>query len=197
MSHEIEAHSETKGDPMTNLVFVDTETTSLDPDTGEIWEVALIVRGGCPDLIDLEYRSLVDVTLTHADPMSLKIGRFHERHPQGNAAEFDGPAVGHPGAVARDVARWTHGAHLVGNVVSFDEERLRKLLLRHGHQPSWHYHLVDVEALAAGKLGVPPPWNSSDLSKRLGVELPSEDDRHTALGDARWARDLYDAVLHD
>lgn len=29
---------------MTVLAFVDTETTGLDPDRHEIWEVALIVR---------------------------------------------------------------------------------------------------------------------------------------------------------
>ena len=58
----------------------------------------------------------------------------------------------------------------------------------------WHYHLVDVEALAAGKLGIAPPWKSDELSAALGVTI-TEDDRHTALGDAKWAMRIYDAVM--
>ena len=72
----------------------------------------------------------------------------------------------------------------------------------------WEYHLVDVEALAAGWLaaghdwsqGPPvgdratPPWSSEELSRAVGVD-PDDFDRHTALGDARWAAAIYDAVL--
>jgi hypothetical protein len=73
----------------------------------------------------------------------------------------------------------------------------------------WHYHLIDVEALAAGWLAAgidpddppaptqdscQPPWNSNELSLAVGVD-PEQYDRHTALGDARWARDIYDAVM--
>lgn len=39
-----------------------------------------------------------------------------------------------------------------------------------------------------------PPWRSDDLSRACGVEPPSEEDRHTALGDARWAMRWYDAM---
>jgi hypothetical protein len=67
---------------------------------------------------------------------------------------------------------------------------------------------VDVEALAAGYIAeksapdeelrtvAVPPWDSTDLSRAVGVE-PREFDRHTALGDAKWARAIYDAVLGD
>jgi len=94
--------------------------------------------------------------------------------------------------------------------------------------PSWHHHLIDVEALTVGYLNgrrarqneivdgyplendgehvpglvrwdrpgpwdVPLPWKSDDLSAMLHVEV-SDEDRHTALGDARFARAIYDAV---
>lgn len=39
-----------------------------------------------------------------------------------------------------------------------------------------------------------PPWRSDDLSRTCGVEPPSDDERHTALGDARWALRWYDAM---
>jgi hypothetical protein len=77
----------------------------------------------------------------------------------------------------------------------------------------WHYHLIDVEALAAGWIAaqsgpVPiliaganvglvsgrPPWRSEELSRAVGVD-PDDFDRHTALGDARWAKAIYEAVM--
>ena len=39
-----------------------------------------------------------------------------------------------------------------------------------------------------------PPWKSDDLSRACGVEPPSDEERHTALGDARWALRLYNAI---
>lgn len=180
---------------MTKLVFVDTETTSLDADTGQIWEAAFIERPSDPELIHVEHRFLVAVDLIAADPISLSVGRFHDRHPQGNNRPTGEHRLYTPNEFAEVAAALTHSAHLVGNVVSFDEERLRRLVLACGRQPSWHYHLVDVEALVAGRLGIAPPWKSSELSEAIGVALPSEEDRHTAMGDARWARDLYDAVM--
>jgi len=59
----------------------------------------------------------------------------------------------------------------------------------------------DFETLIAGFLRgqakpVPElPWKSDDLSRLIGVEPPGEDDRHTALGDARWAQRVWDAVM--
>jgi len=98
------------------------------------------------------------------------------------------------GNVAERLARILDGAHLVGAVPSFDAAFLEPFLRRHGQAACWHYHLVDVEAMAAGNAQAEPPWNSEDLSRWVGVE-PDQFDRHTALGDARWAKAIYDAVL--
>ncbi len=98
----------------------------------------------------------------------------------------------------------TRGVHLVGAVPNFDADVLGTRMRANGICPAWHYHLVDVEALAAGYLAsmaaglanIDPlqlPWNSDALSAALGIAV-SDEDRHTALGDARWARAIYDAV---
>jgi hypothetical protein len=88
-------------------------------------------------------------------------------------------------------------------VPSFDEERLRRMhTAKYGDSRpvTWHYHLIDVEAVMVGahvaRFGAPPalPWDSDELSRSVGVEPPSGDDRHTALGDARWALDAWVAV---
>jgi oligoribonuclease (3'-5' exoribonuclease) len=189
---------------VTRLAFIDTETTGLDPDLHEIWEVALILRDDGHHL-DREYTWQLPVDLGKADPMALKIGRFHERR-----VAWDETADLEP--FAEQFAELTRGAHLVGNVISFDEERLRRLLRRMGQCPMWHYHLVDVEAMAAGWIGriaykddiedaawgyvtqPGPPWDSKMLSLAVGID-PESYEKHTARGDARWARDMYDAVV--
>ena len=65
--------------------------------------------------------------------------------------------------------------------------------------PRWHYHLIDVEALAIGFLAAKGtrfdlPWDSDDLSRAVGVE-PLEA-RHEALYDALWAKQIYETVVN-
>lgn len=172
------------------LVFIDTETTSLRPDR-RAWEIGYILRA--PGVEDEEHTWFVnegDLDLANADLMSLKIGRFHERHP-----DYSGP--GSP-ASERDLMEIvegdTRGAILVGAVPNFDAEVLAARMRAHGLCPAWHYHLIDVETLAAGHRGLRPPWGFDDILTAYGLTY-DEADRHTALGDARMARDLYDAVL--
>lgn len=167
------------------IVFVDTETTGLDPDRHEIWEVGLITPDGKERLWWLP------VDEGRADAYALKISGFYERRAEGSQqVAATKPSLD---VFAAQFSRLTAGAHLAGAVISFDEERLRKLLRANGACPRWHYHLVDVEAYAAGKLGMEPPWDSEELSTAVGVD-PETFDRHTALGDARWAKAIYDAV---
>lgn len=172
------------------LAFVDCETTGLDPRMHEVWEVALVLRDS--EGVEFEAVWQLPVDLGRADPMALSVGRFYERAHQAQQGESDQLTSVH--AFARQFAALTHGAHLVGAVPSFDDAFLKRVL-RSGHQcPGWHYHLVDVEALVAGRLGLTPPWNSNALSLAIGVD-PGDFERHTALGDVHWATALYDAVM--
>jgi len=203
---------------VTRIVILDTETTSLRHDR-RVWEAGLIVRD--PGRDDKEHHWFirsVDLDLGNADLFSLQVGRFYDRHP-----DYDGlPGIGecaYPEEyVLREVDRLTRGAHLVGAVVSFDADVLATRMRANGICPSWHYHLIDVEALAVGYLNglsrhghssvacldgpcvdedeLPGlPWNSDELTRSLHIAAPGELDRHTALGDARWAKAIYDAVM--
>lgn len=191
---------------MTPIVFVDTETTGIHPGR-KVWEVAMIRRD---ETGDTETEFFVEVDLSDADPFGLNVGRFYERHPLGRSLSGRGddprPPLLIPYHAAHEVAMITHGAHLVGAVPNFDAETLAPLLREHKLIPAWHYHLIDVEALAVGYLygrwaasgaagvrDVSLPWKSSDLSLAVGVD-PEQFDRHTALGDAKWARAIYDAI---
>ena len=188
-----------------SVCFIDTETTSLRHDR-RAWEIGIIARAS--DGSETEHHWFVgaeDLDLGNADVMSLKIGRFYERHPQPSAHWTTGlPVVSSEATALRDVEAVTRGAHLVGAVVSFDADVLGQRMRANGICPSWHYHLIDVEALAVGYLAgrgsadlFDPsalPWKSDDLSAALGITVRDED-RHTALGDAKWARAIYDAVM--
>lgn len=180
---------------MATIVFLDTETTSLRP-ARRAWEIALIVRE--PDTEDREYAWFVDkddLNLGDADLMSLKIGHFYERHPEMTDSEDGWGAVIEEVTVLHLVEALTRGATLVGAVPNFDAEVLGARMREHGICPSWHYHLVDVETLAAGALSMALPWDFDAVLAAYGLTY-DEADRHTALGDARMVRDLYDAVLN-
>lgn len=195
----------------TPIVSIDTETTGLDRRSREIWEVGLIRREA-----GTQYEWVVQVSdfpIHRSDPKSLEIGGFYARYAK------DETKLRSEYTVAKDLVHYLAGAHLIGAVPSFEDTGLFKLLDRyqlineHGTTP-WHYHLIDVEAMAAGYIagrdqvshlyGVSdgmketdlarPPWNSNDLSRAVGVD-PDQFDRHTALGDARWALAIYDAIV--
>lgn len=204
--------------PATPLAFVDTETTHLDAEIGEAWEVAVILREQDGDkTTDTEYVWQFTPDLTVADAESLRIGHFEERFnvPSYVDAAFTGYESGPVVPMTRAqgisaILSILRGAVLIGSNPGFDDRFLRKLLGPGSAQ--WHYRPVCIATLAAGwKLGmaelirrmggkpypsdeVPFPFSSRDLSRWVGVEPPKGDVAHTALGDARWARDVFDAV---
>lgn len=167
------------------IVFVDCETTGLDPTRHEAWEIATIAGMTDDDYFDEGVDYVKPLHLSQADPTGLQIGRFYERRPK----EWDDPWE-----VAEFLAKRFDSALFVGSVPDFDARFLRKLLLLYDQCPTWHYHLIDVEVLAAGKLGLRPPWDSELIGEKLGLTLDPAL-RHTALGDARWAKSVYEAVL--
>lgn len=196
---------------MTTLAFVDTETTHLSAEIGEVWEVAIILRE--TDGTETEHLwqfapRTIDAEI-HGE--ALRVGRFHERFVVPDACTAAYTAGGDIDPMTRDdaiaeITETLRGAVLVANNAAFDDRHLRKLIeLREQEQP-WRYRPTCVTARAEGYLwAIDPRWmaeqeaatgqiSSRALSCRLGVEPPGEHVAHTALGDARWVKAIHDAI---
>lgn len=202
------------------IVFFDTETTGLHSGR-RIWDIGLIVREpGKPDKEHSIYVS--DVDLADADPMGLDIGHFYDRHPfyaNKKSLGTDDTVCLEEKRAAVFLERAVRGATIVGMVPDFDTTGGKDMLWRHGLLWNAHYHLMDVENLIVGYLrglasaglsivgtdgttmsaadALLPPWKSDTLSRAIGVEPPGPADRHTAIGDARWCRRIWDTIMTD
>jgi hypothetical protein len=229
------------------IVFADTEFTTLDKMTRQVWEIGAIIRdpGRDPGRDDIEVEWQIRPDLTYASPDSLRIGRYHKRcrvqdRPVGDGVITVGPGFPELGAdiplgddrrrvsaavIAATVAQMMEGATLVGAVISADETALEQFLRQHGQVMSHHYRIRCVETIALGYVNgrlaaleeavdrgwvgddraaqaaielraqIPaPPYDPKTLSRLCGMEPPPPDQQHRALVDARWARDVWDAV---
>ena len=182
------------------LCFVDVESTGLSPHRGHaLWELAVIVRRPGVGQDD-EYLWQIRPDLDAADPEALEMNGFHSRFrvPDG----CDAVRVMDDGGLWKlplhealfDIQVVLHDAYLVGAVPSFDAAMLSSLLVSHDRRVPWRHRLVCVENLAAAVLGEPVPQGLRHAATALGVEV-DEAGRHTAMGDARLAMAVYDAVM--
>jgi hypothetical protein len=171
------------------IVYLDTETTGLDPERHQIWEIAWAVGDGPIR------QAFVPHTLENADRDALKIGRYLERWED---PETDGMI-----AAFADM----EGATLCAANAAFDEGFLRARWLKdralmiaiHGFPMAgrvpWRYRLLDIEAYAMGALGWGEPRGLRDIAAALqdrGWDVPAPD--HTAAADVACLRVCHQAL---
>lgn len=134
---------------------------------------------------------------------SLNIGGFFHRHPEIDPGAPGGLVVSEAQAADMLLDGWLTPAPgadkpwMFGIVPSFEDLGYEDLLHRTGYgrvDMPWYYGLQDVATYGAGRLGLVPPWESDDVSRMLGLH-PERYDRHSAMGDAEWARDLMDVAV--
>lgn len=164
------------------IVFLDVETCGLalsDP----IWEIAAIRRES--DGAEAEHCWQVRHNLRDAD-------KLPEPFRADRAARYSAHSALWRRETAdqlREILRpGTDGkAVIVGAVPNFDTERIAYQFGVAG----WSHRLRCVETLTAGHLGR-DVGGLSDCAAALGIDTPAA---HTALGDARTARAIWDAIL--
>ena len=164
------------------LVFLDTETTGLDPAKCSVWEIAYAVDEG-PIL-----SSFVRHSLEGASPFALTLNGYLTRNAGGSGtAAHDLTGV----EFEADLMKAMKGATLVAANPAFDASFLRA---RWGETP-WKYRLFDVEAYAAGVLDWDEPKGLSaiaDALRDLGKDIPTPD--HTAAADVATLRASFYAL---
>jgi DNA polymerase III epsilon subunit-like protein len=172
---------------------------------------------------DREHVWQIPVPLDTAEPKALEIGRYHERFrvpSDTEAIEVNADGTIYQRLLLPeflfDLQEVLKDAVLIGSNPAFDDAFLKKLLQDNGRRIGWHYRTVDIATMAVGHLYgqaytltkqqcdpafygradalLEGGWRSYELSRLMGIEPPSKADAHTALGDARWARDVYDAI---
>lgn len=170
------------------IVVQDTEATGLKPDD-EIWEYYGHRHEPDGDIHRLHL--FIEHDRSKAEALPYEFRRDWEtRFPKDGATPAD--------EAARQIQKFTEGAHILGAVPNFDTEKLGRLLRNYGLEPRHHYHLLDIENLIVGYfLGkgevIDPPYKSDDLSRKVGVE-PTDFNRHTAQGDVLWCEAQWEAI---
>lgn len=170
----------------THKIFLDCETTGLDPSRHTIWEIGFAI-----DDEDIQ-AAVVTHSLVGVDADALEVGNYWARMME--------PFSAFEGSIWEDELKNRLTAYgddicLVGANPRFDAEFLR---VRWGFEP-WHYRLLDVESYAIGIVG--PLLDSTmpqglatiaTVLRDLGWTIPEPD--HSAGGDVATLRAVYRAL---
>ena len=164
---------------MSDLVFLDTETTGLDPDKHEVWEIAWAVNDG-----PIEER-LVLHSLRGADPEALDLNGYYDKNPVGTSPYAHDPRID---IEIRNILKENT---LVCANPTFDRMFLRR---RWGMEP-YHYRSIDIESMALLCFEWERPRGLKDIREELvsrGHDIPAPD--HSAAKDVKVTRACYHAL---
>ena len=175
---------------MSELIFLDTETTGLEVGTHQIWEVAW-ARG-----LDEEVNVFqVTHNLVRADLQALKINGYMDRVDP----LYYSPWHVHEGDISlfeqengeRELYNALYGNHLVASNPDFDS---RMLAHRWGERP-WNHRMIDIAPMAMPYFAWDRPKGLKDIANALraeGYTIPEPD--HTAKRDVETLRACYIAL---
>ena len=169
-----------------NLLFLDCETTGLDPLYNEAVEWAGVLTK--PDGITVLKTFEAKVKPLHMDRFNAKA---KEVNGYNDAEWADAPEAALTAAGLHAIAK---DAILVGQNVSFDEGFLTAFLKQHGLTPSWHYHKVDTMGLAWPliKNGAINGLSLVNLAHWAGLEQTKP---HRAMSDVLCVQKVYLSLM--
>lgn len=173
-----------------HYLFLDTETTSLDPERGTVWEIGYAIDD------EPVISSVVTHSLVGANEVSLDIGNYWTRMAEEPFSAFEG-AVWEQATRDR-LAEFDGTLYLVGANPSFDQAFLQA---RWG-RTYWHHRMIDVETFAMGAISplttdgpiVPQGlYSTCEFLRTLGWDIPTPD--HSAKGDVEATRAAFKALV--
>lgn len=163
------------------IVFVDIETSGLDPNYHEPIEVGLVAAEYRREMSSVEFSLAFDPV--KADPKALEVNGWSYR-------EF-APVFSVEDAHASLMDHFADGALFCAWHSHFDEAFLAAWCRRNSLEIPWsHRAVVDLPSLVMARCGVVVRGSTRTLAKQLGLD-PDYDGRHSALGDAGFAYDVF------
>jgi DNA polymerase III epsilon subunit-like protein len=180
---------------MITSIWVDIETTGLEPIDSGAFEIALLVYRGAEKLDEIFY---------HLNPLDDEV-KFHEEAFKINGISEE-MIRGYPPAekVLPEIAEFLEeykpeeGLVFAGYNCKFDYGHLSALFFRHGicMENYFNRNLIDVYALVqkAAAMGIVPKTVNQKLetmTKALGI---AHEGAHTALSDIKATRLLYETI---
>jgi DNA polymerase-3 subunit epsilon len=181
-----------------NLVFVDTETSGLDPDRHELLSIGLVLvsqdwpedsRNKKPVFESIEELEL-KIKPEHietADPVALRVNKY-------DAADWV-LAYTLPEAM-KIFSEKTKDAIMVAHNIAFDYLFIDKAFRLTGVENKMHYHKLDTISIAFAKLHDDKDidrFSLRNLTEHFGIENKNA---HTALSDARATFELYKKLMN-
>lgn len=161
---------------MGDLIFLDTETTGLEPEKHEVWEIALAIND---EPIQVYY---VEHALRGADLNALELNGYWSRMHQST------PQNEHDLQIRHMIGK---GNTLVCANPTFDRMFLRA---RWGYEP-WHHRSIDIESMALVVFDWERPRGLKEIADELRGrkhDIPEPD--HSAGKDVEVLRACYHAL---
>jgi len=173
------------------LIFIDTETTGLNPDNHEIIELGAIVAEYDPETKMLVEKEIIDLKIKPehietAEAIALRINGYNE-------ADWIF-AVDLKSAMQK-LQKVSEGGIMIAHNMAFDYLFLEHAFRKTGVENKMHYHKIDTISVAFAKLGGVDDigkYSMYALCDRFGIKNQKA---HSAYSDTRALFELFQKLM--
>jgi len=169
-------------------LFLDTETTGLDPNVDQVWELAVRAAWVTREFLIVDEPFVIQFPIDPElmNPEAAIVNGFNGRYSVPDHTTAGGWAM-FEGFIDSQFEQCDK-LLLCGINPMFDHRFVTAAL---GKDPAWHYKPIDMFALAAGAACIYPSVTTNELLDAYAITLRG---RHTALGDVDLTIELFSRV---